>query len=84
MPARLKKNEYARSMQLAKKAHNALGCKGVTRTDFKFLKTNFIFLEINTQPGMTNLSLVPEIANYYGISFSKLVENILLDASINR
>ena len=84
MPARLKKNEYARSMQLAKKAHNALGCKGVTRTDFKFFKNKFYLLEINTQPGMTNLSLVPEIANYYGISFSKLVENILLDASINR
>ena len=71
-------------MKLAKQAHKALGCRGVTRTDFKFFKNKFYLLEINTQPGMTNLSLVPEIANYYGITFSKLVENILLDASINR
>jgi len=41
-------------------------------------------LEINTQPGMTDLSLVPEIANYYGISFPNLIEKILLDASLNR
>ena len=49
-----------------------------------FSITSFIFLEINTQPGMTNLSLVPEIAKYNGISFQNLVEKILLDASINR
>ena len=48
------------------------------------LKINFIFLELNTQPGMTSLSLVPEIANYCGINFENLVEKILLDASINR
>ncbi len=84
MPARLKKNEYLRSMKLAKQAHKALGCRGVTRTDFKFFKNKFYLLEINTQPGMTNLSLVPEIANYCGITFPQLVEKILLDASINR
>ena len=66
------------------KAHKALGCKGVTRSDFKFYKNKFYLLEINTQPGMTNLSLVPEIANYCGISFINLVEKILLDATIDR
>ena len=56
----------------------------MTRADFKFFKNKFYLLEINTQPGMTNLSLVPEIANYKGINFTSLVEKILLDASINR
>ena len=56
----------------------------MTRADFKFFKNKFFLLEINTQPGMTNLSLVPEIANYKGISFTSLVEKILLDASISR
>ena len=49
-----------------------------------FLRINFYLLEINTQPGMTDLSLVPEIANYKGISFENLVEKILLNASLNR
>ena len=56
------------------KAHQSLGCKGVTRSDFKFYNNKFYLLEINTQPGMTNLSLVPEIANYCGINFQNLVE----------
>jgi len=84
MPANLKKTKYLEVLQIAKKAHNALGCKGVTRSDFKFFKNKFYLLEINTQPGMTSLSLVPEIANYRGISFESLVEKILLNASINR
>ena len=84
MPANLKKSKYKKVLQIAQKAHNALGCKGVTRSDFKFFKNQFYLLEINTQPGMTNLSLVPEIANYKGISFENLVEKILLNASINR
>ena len=62
------------------KAHRLIGCRGVTRSDFKFYKGKFYLLEINTQPGMTNLSLVPEIANYHGISFIKLIEIILQDA----
>ena len=49
-----------------------------------FLKNKFYLLELNTQPGMTGLSLVPEIANYKGISFENLVEKILQDASVNR
>lgn len=84
MPARLKKNKYIEVLKIALKAHRALNCKGVTRTDFKYFKNKFYLLELNTQPGMTSLSLVPEIANYCGISFSNLVEKILLDASINR
>ena len=84
MPARLNKIKYLEVLNLAKRAHRALGCKGVTRSDFKFYKNKFFLLEINTQPGMTNLSLVPEIANYYNINFNDLVETILLDASINR
>ena len=84
MPARINKRKYLEVLKLALKAHNALGCKGVTRADFKFLNNKFYLLEINTQPGMTNLSLVPEIANFYGISFPNLVEKILLDASTNR
>ncbi len=71
-------------MKIAKKAHETLNCRGVTRSDFKFYKGNFYLLETNTQPGMTGLSLVPEIANYTGLNFENLVEKILLDASINR
>ena len=56
----------------------------MTRADFKFYKNKFYLLEINTQPGMTDLSLVPEIANYRGLNFEDLVNKILLDASINK
>ena len=84
MPARLSKNDYSKVLRIAKQAHKALDCKGITRSDFKFFNKKFYLLEINTQPGMTNLSLVPEIAEYKGISFSHLIEKILLDASINR
>ncbi len=84
MPANLKKSKYNEALKIAKKAHKALNCKGVTRSDFKFHNNRFYLLELNTQPGMTSLSLVPEIAKYKGISFSNLVEKILLDASINR
>ena len=84
MPARLNKKKYKEALQIAKKTHQVLGCKGVTRSDFKFFDNKFNLLEINTQPGMTNLSLVPEIASYRGLSFENLVEKILLDASINR
>jgi D-alanine-D-alanine ligase len=84
MPARLNKNRYNEVLQIAKKTHIILKCKGVTRSDFKFYENKFNLLEINTQPGMTNLSLVPEIARYRKLSFENLVEKILLDASINR
>ena len=84
MPARLKRKDYKTVLNIAKKAHKVLNCKGVTRADFKFFKNKFHLLEINTQPGMTSLSLVPEIANYVGITFPNLIEKILLDASTNR
>ena len=84
MPARLNKNKYSEVLKIAEKTHKALGCKGVTRSDFKFYNNKFNLLEINTQPGMTNLSLVPEIANFAGLSFENLVEKIILDSSINR
>ena len=84
MPANLSKKKYNEVLNLAKKAHKALKCRGVTRSDFKFENNKFYLLEINTQPGMTSLSLVPEIAKYKGISFKNLVKNIIDDASINR
>jgi D-alanine-D-alanine ligase len=84
MPANLDKEKYKEVLQIAKKTHIALGCKGITRSDFKFFKNKFYILEINTQPGMTDLSLVPEIAKYKGIPFDNLVEQILLNASLNR
>ena len=84
MPAKLGKKNYESVLKIAMRAHRVLNCKGVTRADFKFFDNRFYLLEINTQPGMTNLSLVPEIANYYGIQFPDLIEQILLDASINR
>ena len=84
MPANLTKTEYRKVLKIAKKAHNTLKCKGITRSDFKYYKKQFFLLEINTQPGMTNLSLVPEIARYRGISFENLVNKILLNAGINK
>ena len=64
MPARLSKKKYNEVLQIAKKTHLVLNCRGVTRSDFKYFKNKFYLLEINTQPGMTSLSLVPDIANY--------------------
>jgi D-alanine-D-alanine ligase len=84
MPAELSNTKYKEVLYLAKKAHNALKCRGVTRSDFKFKDNKFYLLEINTQPGMTDLSLVPEIAKYSGMSFKNLVKNIIDDASINK
>ena len=68
-------------MNMAYKAHRVIGCRGVTRSDFKFFNNKFYLLEINTQPGMTKLSLVPEIAAFKGISFLDLIEWIMQDAS---
>ncbi len=81
IPVKLKKKELNRVMNMALKAHRAIGCSGITRSDFKFYNGKFYLLEINTQPGMTKLSLVPEIAAFKGISFLKLIEWILKDAS---
>ena len=84
IPVKIPKIKYDKIMSLAFKAHNLIGCRGVTRSDFKFYKGRFYLLEINTQPGMTSLSLVPEIANFHGISFIKLLELIIRDASKNK
>ena len=84
MPANLNKKNYNKVLKLGKKAHQALNCRGVTRSDFKFINKKFYLLEINTQPGMTDLSLVPEIAKHSGISFKELIKKIIDDASINR
>ena len=84
MPAKLSRKQYNDVLNISKKTHKVLLCRGVTRSDFKFYNNNFYILEINTQPGMTSLSLVPEIAQYVGIKFENLVEKILLDASTNR
>ena len=84
MPAQISKTKYKEVLLLAKKAHKSLGCRGITRSDFRFHKNKFYLLETNTQPGMTKLSLVPEIAKYCGISFEDLVMWIVKDASNNR
>ena len=84
MPANLSKKNYSKILKLGKKVHKLLKCRGVTRSDFKFVNNKFYLLEINTQPGMTDLSLVPEIAKYVGIKFKDLVKKIIEDASINR
>ena len=84
IPVDLNKNELKNIKDIAMKAHKVIGCRGITRCDFKFYKGKFYLLEINTQPGMTKLSLVPEIANYAGMNFIKLIEWILKDASVNR
>jgi len=84
IPVKLSKNKLDKVMKMALKAHKVIGCKGVTRSDFKFYNNKFYLLEINTQPGMTRLSLVPEIAKYKGITFIKLIEWILKDASTKK
>ena len=84
IPVNISKRDYNDLMNITMKAHKLIGCRGVSRSDFKFFNKKFYLLEINTQPGMTKLSLVPEIARYHGISFIKLLEFILNDASIQK
>ena len=84
MPAEISRKKYKEVLKIASKANKALKCRGVVRCDFRFYKNKFFLLELNTQPGMTNLSLVPEIAQYYKISFTKLVKWMVNDASLNR
>jgi len=84
IPVNIKPKEYQNVMNIALKAHKVLKCRGVTRSDFKFHKGKFYLLETNTQPGMTNLSLVPEIASYRGMNFFSLIDWIIKDASKNR
>ena len=81
IPVKLSNKDIIKVEEIALKAHKVIGCKGITRSDFKFYNNKFYLLEINTQPGMTKLSLVPEIASYKGISFIKLLKWILNNAS---
>lgn len=85
VPAPLSDTVYGRVMEYALAAHRALGCRGVSRADFRFDpevadEGGLFILEVNTQPGMTPLSLVPEQAAYRGISFGDLVENLVATA----
>lgn len=80
-PARLPENIYNEVLELGLKAHSVLGCKGYSRVDFIIDSGNRPFLlEVNTLPGMTNVSLLPEIAKGVGVDFSRLVEMILMEA----
>tara|TARA_B100001540_G_C15768423_1_gene625122 strand:+ start:426 stop:1343 length:918 start_codon:yes stop_codon:yes gene_type:complete len=84
LPVDLPKDKLKEVENIALRAHKITGCKGITRSDFRYNKNKFYLLEINTQPGLTELSLVPEIAKFKGISFYKLIKWIINDASINR
>ena len=80
----ISKKNIKKLTKIALKAHKILNCRGVTRSDFRFYKNKFYLLETNTQPGMTSLSLVPEIAKFNNITFKNLIKKILEDASINK
>ncbi len=89
LPAEIPREVYRKVQQYALAAHQALGCKGVSRADFRYDDTpgsegELILLEINTQPGMTGTSLVPELAAHAGHSFEELVTWMVNDASVNR
>ena len=84
IPVPLSKKNYQKVLNIAHRAHKKLKCRGVSRSDFRFYKNKFYLLEVNTQPGMTSLSLVPEIARYNKIYFNELIEIILKDAAINK
>ena len=88
-PAEIKPNIYQKIQTLSLKAHQAIGCRGVTRSDFRFDDGpagtgELVWLEINTQPGMTPTSLVPEIAAHAGHTFEELLTWMVEDASCNR
>ncbi len=85
LPAPIPQEIYATAQDFALRAHHALGCKGVSRSDFRYNSDapqgeQLVFLEINTQPGMTSLSLTPTSAKHEGISFLELIETLLKDA----
>ena len=84
IPVNLSKKKFKELMNISYKVHKLLGCRGVTRSDFKYYNDKLYLLETNTQPGMTKLSLVPEICKYKGISFINLIKLLLNDASINK
>jgi D-alanine-D-alanine ligase len=88
VPARLPEPLYAQVMDWAERAHRALGCRGVSRADFRYNpdegEDGLYLLEVNTQPGMTPLSLVPEQAALRGITFADLVVRLVEEATCDR
>ena len=89
LPAPISPFVYQEVRRLALKAHHALGCRGVTRADFRYDDgragaEGLVCLEVNTQPGMTETSLVPELAIHAGLTFDELVRWMVEDASLNR
>jgi len=85
LPAQIPQEDANKMMHYAQTAHHALGCRGASRTDFRYDDTNptqkhIVALEINTQPGMTKLSLLPEAAKYAGISYEDLVSLLVEEA----
>jgi D-alanine-D-alanine ligase len=89
LPAEVPQDIYRKVQQYALTAHMELGCRGVSRADFRYDDTpgadgELIILEVNTQPGMTGTSLVPELAQHAGHSFTELVTWMVQDASLNR
>lgn len=88
MPAPLPPDHYEEALRLSHLAHTTLGCRGVTRADLRYDDTGsdaaFYMLEINTQPGMTPISLVPEIAAEGGMNFGELVDWMVEDAGCDR
>ena len=84
IPVNISSKNYNNVNSIAMKAHKLLKCRGVSRSDFRFYNNKFYLLELNTQPGMTSLSLVPEIARFRNIGFMQLIEEIMNDASVNK
>jgi D-alanine-D-alanine ligase len=89
LPAEIPQEIYRKVQQHTLEAHTVLGCRGVSRADFRFndapgVENPLILLEINTQPGMTGTSLVPDLAQHAGHSFVDLVTWMVQDASLNR
>jgi D-alanine-D-alanine ligase len=89
LPAPVSSFVYQQARRLSLAAHRALGCRGVSRADFRYDDRiegtgGLVCLEVNTQPGMTETSLVPELAAHAGISFDELVRWMVEDASLNR
>ncbi|HAV48974.1 MAG TPA: D-alanine--D-alanine ligase, partial [Brevundimonas sp.] len=86
LPARLKSDVFEMALRLSERAHTALGCRGVTRSDFRYddVKDVLVLLEVNTQPGMTSTSLVPEQAAHVGVGYPELVRWMVEDASCPR
>jgi D-alanine-D-alanine ligase len=89
LPAPVSSEVYEEARRLTLAAHHALGCRGVTRADFRYDDSvsgvkGLYCLEVNTQPGMTQTSLVPELAQHAGLSFPELARWMVEDASLNR